>query len=160
MPRPPRLDWGQYRSQITEQYESGASHDTILHNLATTTGVTITRQHLLRLLRSWGVSARRQRLQVTDELIERIKHSFFALALNDKEIVQDLEQDGIHVSKVKYFSRTSYNLTIDNILRSLVGNLPKLVFALDFTDGITQLGLKLQLLKSESSLKGNVRLPT
>jgi hypothetical protein len=98
----PRVDLEPVRDHITGLWEAGATRDTILDILNTDVLPTqdispISLSTLKRALQEWGLQ-RYSRVEVSDALIDRIRHYFFKYGYNDSSILRDCRRDGFQLT--------------------------------------------------------------
>ena len=97
MPRP-RVDLDLYRAQITELYQQGQSSSNLATYLTQNHNVTVTSRTIERRLQEWSQS-KQTRTEDTPLLRARIAILIFESYLNDKEVLEVLQDEGYSVSE-------------------------------------------------------------
>src|ERR1700728_4094380 len=78
-------DLTNFELQIAEMKRDGYTHEEVLSELEEK-GVTISRATLKRQLQAWGLSRRRTKVGLSDELAERVNWLFHHTLLSDAQI--------------------------------------------------------------------------
>jgi hypothetical protein len=92
-------DLTNFELQIAEMKRDGYTHEEVLSELEEK-GVTISRATLKRQLQAWGLSRRRTKVGLSDELAERVNWLFHHTLLSDAQIASKIiEDDGLETSE-------------------------------------------------------------
>lgn len=95
------MELDQHKDWLLERIAAGIPQDHIRIDLEAHHGLKISSSTFSRKLSEWKVKTRRDKLQDSEELRERVAHCFHELALTDSETYKKLEEEGFSIGKAR-----------------------------------------------------------
>jgi hypothetical protein len=87
-----------YKAEIVALYTKNIPCDSIIENLSRTHNITISERTLRARLRGWGIQKQNRTVGTNQVLHARIKVLFYHIGLEERELLEVLQQDGFDIT--------------------------------------------------------------